>query len=518
MISQNNEPEGDISVSKPSVNTTKKTDNHFFSHMIPLLLCILVSITPALFTYLHNILDMTLHESIFVMSLCAAVGVAVYVMVYWLLRLFAKGDKIRNCPCSVCAGLAGAGILALVFNAFIIRMILGLSYDARDSLIVVICTAVLIAAVVTVAVLVARKDPEAAAFLCKMLLLVCVGMALFNTAMAVPDISEKVRLKNDRPEEQEVSVQYTESPEADLPNVYFFILDEYADFSLMEKYYDYTNIDFREFLTDKKFNISDSSFTLVFGGTDVQLANLFCLDAVADNSLSTEECRALISRDSKLFASFGALGYEQCQVSSDANVFPVDSLLKNNTMRARFLSETETGDTLFDTIYNNSLFYFLSDVFHGIARVQSGLKVHAKVITDVFDYYDNFEMAERSNNPTVLYSYVECPHVPFRFDAEGNVLDRKNMANWEDPIYYLQQFQYVTKRTISAIESVLSVDPDSVIILQSDHGLRHTPGVTDEDTMHIFNAVYYRGEELNIDGLTSVDTLIGILDRLGQER
>ena len=494
-------------------------------HAVPFGLSAAVGFSPALFLYSNNVLSVRFSECLLIMLAAVLFAVPVYAAAYWLFRLFAKGRELGTAPCTVCAGLTSAAFLALFLNANFVRAVLEnglkLNHGSYKTGFAVCCAVfVLFAVCVAAIVLLSKKRGELLSLVCSVLLIVSLAMSAFNVVLAVPDIAKKIRLSSGSGKTADTETLTGNTDE--LRNIYYLILDEYAAFGQMEKYYGTDCADMRSFLESRNFNVSENSLVTVpptssddvSPGTMVQIANLCHLDTVASASMSDFECSALINTDSPLFSTLGTLGYDQYQVSSSENLLPVASLLKRDDgFRKFFTSAAEDGRTVLDISVDNSLISDIGTLTDAVVRRTSGLTEHAKSVTDVFDFYDGREMlAYTEDAPCVFYSYLECPHTPFRFDADGNVLDRENIANWDDPEFYLGQYAYTTKRTMAAVDSIISCDPDAVIIIQSDHGLRHTPGITAEDSACIFNAVYCGGHRFDISGMTSIDTMKYLLD------
>ena len=137
-----------------------------------------------------------------------------------------------------------------------------------------------------------------------------------------------------------------------------------------------------------------------------------------------------------------------------------------------------------------------------------------KLILDTLSFYQD------SNNITpdcsqFNFIYTCSPHVPFLFDENGENVAAVNYNNWEDPKYYVGQYRFVMNQITKITETIIENDPNSVIVLQSDHGPRHSEGLTLEEKTNILNCVYYMGENISqIEGMSSVNTLRFILNRL----
>ena len=125
-------------------------------------------------------------------------------------------------------------------------------------------------------------------------------------------------------------------------------------------------------------------------------------------------------------------------------------------------------------------------------------------VLNVFDWAEDPENL-RSAGPACTVIYVKSPHEPFVFDREGNEVPRNKQGETRDKKYYLDQLIYVTKRLQKICEAILEADPDSIIILQSDHGHRYVDNATRLDVTNVLNAVYFRGRP--IDGITDMNAL-----------
>lgn len=125
--------------------------------------------------------------------------------------------------------------------------------------------------------------------------------------------------------------------------------------------------------------------------------------------------------------------------------------------------------------------------------------------------------------PTVFFNYFRQPHGPLLFYADGRPMPRGLWYGWRNPNIYLGQLKYITTQMMHVVEVLQKSDPDCVIIIQSDHGLRYkfltksyTTGVIDREDMHyVLNCVYYRGQTVNIEGLSPINTLRTIFTQLG---
>ncbi len=329
-----------------------------------------------------------------------------------------------------------------------------------------------------------------------------------------------------------------------LPNVYFFVLDEYGTFDMMSKYYDYDNKTFYDFLTAQGFSVSRESY-----GTDNQTANCFTdllnIEYMSKNISKNERQKAI--KNAKLFKIFSDLGYYQYQVANSKYFPGIQSLdIGISQIDSDDEDPNRFGDQAASDVANDSIFGALAELMGGgdsdskvdadklnkwgfypsdYIRETKEFKKHkskkkADAILKVFDYFEN-PANYGENSPRVVYAYMLATHVPFVFDEYGGIIAFNDYRNWENKNVYLNQYKFVSKHLMVSLLTIIQNDPESIIIIMSDHGIRHhadctkkhTFYINNKDSCRIMNAVYIKGEKHNIEGLSGINTLRYILSQ-----
>lgn len=336
-----------------------------------------------------------------------------------------------------------------------------------------------------------------------------------------------------------------QTPEAfGQPNIYYFILDEYGTFDIMSEYYGYNNGIFYDFLKTKGFNISRETYA-----TDTQTEHSICdllnLDYISRH-LSKEDCIEYSSK-AALYTILSNLGYSQFQIStnnkyinsiislnSDAgaeayeaiNMFGdegADEIISDNSISDAF-GELFGGagiDSIADVSADdlNDWGFYPSDYIRGTkAYKDHEYRRYINAVLKIFDYFEA-PTSYAATMPRVTYSYMTATHVPFVFDEYGGIIPYEESRNWEDTNIYLNQYKFITKHMMATLSAIIENDPNSIIIIMSDHGIRyhadcnkkHTFYITDKDSCRIFNAVYVKGQQYDIEGLSGVNTLRKVL-------
>jgi hypothetical protein len=371
------------------------------------------------------------------------------------------------------------------------------------------------------------------------------GLVLFNAVMAFVASGKAAAVRAAATAEPVATATATaeslainpDSASIGKPNVYFFVLDEYSPFEILKKYYGYDNAVFNTFLKLEGFNVSKESYA-TDNQTEHSGSDLLNLDYISRN-LSKDACYKAIS-NAKLFKIFTGLGYTQAQLSTnntffngipslDPNIKPdadnvtldgedVGEIVAENSIADAFsslLGGDANSDTPVDTKALNKWGVYSSDYIRNTKEFkQNKYKNFASNMLKIFDYYEN-PANYAASAPRVTYTYLMTPHVPFLFNQYGGILPNSQRINWEDTNVYLNQYKFVTKHMMAMISTIIENDPESIIIVMSDHGIRyhadcnlkHTFYVTDKDSCRIMNAVYVKGQKLDIEGLSGVNTL-----------
>jgi hypothetical protein len=109
---------------------------------------------------------------------------------------------------------------------------------------------------------------------------------------------------------------------------------------------------------------------------------------------------------------------------------------------------------------------------------------------------------EKIKGPKFVFIHLLCPHAPFVFDQNGDMVNHNYGTDWKDKTYYKDQYIYITKQILSIANAILDSSKEKpVIIIQSDHGPRASDCATPDecldipidDKFKIFNAYYFPG-------------------------
>lgn len=322
--------------------------------------------------------------------------------------------------------------------------------------------------------------------------LVMVVMLLINLVPAVPTILRKISANTDR-----TTVSAT-AEETKQPNIYWLVFDECASFPVMENFYQFTDKTNYNKLVNQGFYVSNTSRNEATD-THVVMTNCINLDYAVNTSMDLVEIDTHRSNPA-LYRILREHGYSLNGIG-DTEWLKIDSITTSEKKRG----ETADGMSVVEMqLLNSAIAPFIS----------SSRRELASEILNTIRYYQNPDNIS-PNSAQFNFVYVCSPHVPFLFDEYGRNVAAINYNNWEDSRFYVGQYRFIMDQIVVITDTIIENDPDSVIILQSDHGPRHSAGLTFEQKTNVLNCVYFMGEDMSeIEGKSSVNTLRLVLNRL----
>lgn len=368
-------------------------------------------------------------------------------------------------------------------------------------------------ALVALAIVLRRHKGFPGTEICLIILIALTSISLMSFIQAAPTLFE-IMVAERKDSRIDENTRFTTEQR---PNVYFILMDEYGGYENLQAYFDYDNGDFLDDLAAKGFENSLSSHNAESVFTWTLVPDLLNLDYVVEDELPHLVKREYVD-DPVLFQIFRNNGYQ-------INMIDHRDFLGHSGCNV--LSRPQISDSIGDHLFDNSALGL-------IPRVRVALKEKLGLSSN--EYYTSellqlVELVEHcadhtADVPTFTMMYVQCPHTPYVVDAEGNPRST-GTNNHVEQYYYLDQLKFMNSVLERTVDNILAKDPDSVIILQSDHGSRfpaHVSGIAgypeldqvkENYTMqNILNSVYVRGESLEIEGLSGINTFRTILNEV----
>jgi hypothetical protein len=257
----------------------------------------------------------------------------------------------------------------------------------------------------------------------------------------------------------------------DVPDVYYIILDAYGRADRLQTYYGYDNTPFLQALEARGFFIARHS-EANYDQTPLCLASALSMNYLVPpkgGQISPDSLRQLVD-DSAVAAFLRTRGYHYIDIASgleESRVDTADLVLNDepdlSVVEGQVLDLSAMGATASArrTRYDRHR-----------RRLLGGFSNLAKVAALPY--------------PKFVFTHILAPHPPFVFGANGDAIDPKGVLNLADASELLQQItkeeyrrgyiaqlQYVNKRVLEAVDSILTQSKHRpIIIIQGDHGSR----------------------------------------------
>lgn len=274
------------------------------------------------------------------------------------------------------------------------------------------------------------------------------------------------------------------------PDIYYIVLDEYASSETMKKIFNYDNSSFEDSLRERGFLISKESRTR-FSRT------LQCLATVFNMEYWTKEKNQFqLMRYNTVASYIKKFGYRIINLPAH---FRLRFALSDKVYYYKLEMHSIICKDFYMMIMKKSILRFLHD-----SLIESSNFTHIFRNSVLYDL-EKLAQIPISKEPQFIYAHINCPHEPYVFNSNGGFIERRNYYNLRDKIYYIGQYQYINKRILNVIDTIMSRSGKKpVIILQSDHGIRgNTGGPVQLDVgkewQRIFNAMYL--PNIHIDSL-----------------
>jgi hypothetical protein len=255
--------------------------------------------------------------------------------------------------------------------------------------------------------------------------------------------------------------QITEIPTpANLPDIYYIILDGYGGDEMLSEVYNFDNSSFLTELEEMGFFIANSSFTNYIRTVQSLNSTLNMQYLKNDNDWDTnlESINNNYLKDQLKY-----FGY---------TIYTIPNAFRTTNWIGEITTNKNAMNTKFFWNYmsTTAVVLFWNSVPYDIHRL------------DILNQFNSIENLVKKQGPKFVFVHIIAPHPPFVFDKNGNAIhyDKPYSAVDADDLgllvkeyqsKYIGQLQFINIKAIETIESILKNSATSpIIIIQGDHG------------------------------------------------
>lgn len=294
------------------------------------------------------------------------------------------------------------------------------------------------------------------------------GLVIVNLIGIIPTELKKASVETPA---TPISATEPSGSTSNYPDIYFFVFDEFAGFNSMRSYWKYTDIDdFSDFLKGKGFYVSEKSKSETIS-TLTEISNRLNFEEYQTELSEDVYFEAITENDVMLFLK--SRGYSIVVFDGARSSFAYPSKppisadfayeFDSTVMDEKGVAIDEFGQMVFNLT-------MLRPAVETLSENNPTITKHRSAVLYTFEKVANLDEVP---TPKLVYVHVLLPHMPFIFDANGNMVDAKYHQNWN---YYLGHYIYSTKLIRDVVNRLQeNADPKRppIIILQSDHGARN---------------------------------------------
>lgn len=287
----------------------------------------------------------------------------------------------------------------------------------------------------------------------------------------------------------------------DKPDIYFIVLDGYANENVLKKYYSYDNSEFINLLRKNDFKIIDSCSSNYYG-TLLSLSSTLNIKYFKDEELENSQEIINQLRDNYVFREFKKNGYNIVQLKSGYSVTSFFNLTDSIIL-------IDAPNEFERAILRYSMFR-LDDILGQIPFLR---------LKSQFELFTNWKV--NSLKPTFNFIHIVCPHPPYIFNAKGERFYKSNYTDnsWEPKENYIEQLSFVNNQVEKFLNNINSqykkLNKEPIIILLSDHG-PYLKSKNEDEVFEIRSKILYAiktpNPELVPDFSTSVNTFPFLLN------
>jgi len=266
------------------------------------------------------------------------------------------------------------------------------------------------------------------------------------------------------PEDSELDVSLSlENKIEEYPDIYYIILDGYANSHTLKNEYDFDNTDFINYLENHNFKIpskTHGNYPMTFMALSASL-NMKYLDHQSSQFDSTAKAQTAghkLINNNDVMRYLKERGYKIINFDSGSWLTNSIKVADWHACGADYLNSEFLGMTVRTTmLYPLHVRLFEPDVRNGILCI--------------FEELPN--LRERTDQPIFVFAHIYLPHPPYIFGANGESVGPESLsftAGWADRDAYTDQLQFANKKIKDVLDEMLSDEYSPIIIIQSDHG------------------------------------------------
>jgi hypothetical protein len=253
------------------------------------------------------------------------------------------------------------------------------------------------------------------------------------------------------------------------PDIYYIILDRYANSEALRELYDFDNEPFLSALEDRGFTIARDAWAN-YWKTAFSVTSSLSMDYLDPDRYDLTEpptfgpIHNALRDHLPVPVTLKALGYEYVHLG---NYWEPTATNVDADISLRYQEASEFASALRATTAL-MLLSPLGAVDNDPETIEFADLARA---TTLFAF-DRLEESVERPGPTFVFAHILVPHPPYVFNADGSAPTEEQRRERAEAAEYVEQLQWTNQRVLAAIDALLDVPAgeEPIIILQADEG------------------------------------------------
>src|SRR5262245_23293845 len=258
------------------------------------------------------------------------------------------------------------------------------------------------------------------------------------------------------------------------PDVYYIILDRYANVDTLREIYHFDNEPFMRALEDRGFSVARHAWANYFK-TALSVYTSMNMHYIDPEQLGVDmsqpsrfrEIQGTLRDHLALPVAMKSLGYDYIQIGGwwEPTATNIDA-----DLALRFQGSAEFASALWST---TALSLIWPPAFGGTGPDGESMPFRDLARETILYGFDRLEDTAAREGPDFVFAHITAPHPPYVFNADGSYPTNAEVEARSERDSYVAQVQWVNQRVLHAIDTLMNHapgEPDPIIVLQADEG------------------------------------------------
>jgi len=258
------------------------------------------------------------------------------------------------------------------------------------------------------------------------------------------------------------------------PDIYYIILDRYANADTLREIYHFDNQPFLHELEQRGFAIAHHAWAnyfktalSVYSSLNATLIDPEKLGVDMSKPSRFVEIQTALRDHLAVPSALKAIGYDYVHIGGwwEPTATNVDA-----DVSLRYQGSTEFMNAVWST---TAMSLFWPPVYGGTGPDGETMPFGELARDGAMYAFNALEQSSDRPGPTFVFAHILLPHPPYIFNADGSPVDRYTANHRPENISYIEQLRFTNGRVLEAIDRLMQHDPDEpdpIIIVQADEG------------------------------------------------